>query len=148
MGLLIGGHIGGPGEPAFVVTLSGESISSSGSGNQEARVEVRVNGEMFKFETDAGSAQIDASTDWVIPNEASSSAFDVRYLNRTGNALDTAPAAEDVWVDMSATRLFGYIDTSSSPSTWKSGQIDLQIRKDGGAPLDIGNYQMVANRTS
>jgi hypothetical protein len=130
-----------------VVTVSGESISHSVANGNTARAAVRVNtdGTMDKLEGTAYT-QIDASTDWVIPNSFSGS-YHVRF---TKGGLDPTPTYNPdsvtlgTWYAISATSYrLGYEETVDD--TQETGTITVHISDDGGSTtLDSGPYTLIA----
>jgi len=130
-----------------VVTLSGENIVSFGIGAVWATLWINADGTLWKQTSDGGSTQIDAATDWIIPNEDADSTYEVRYTNHGGLPLYQLGdiAVEDTWVDLSETRMLTFV-------TWTiSGEpliatFDLEIRKDGGDVLATASYSLSAHR--
>lgn len=94
-----------------VVTLSGESIIHN-SGGGGATAGIRFNGSgTIDERTGASYSQIDGGTDWIRPNEAASSIYEVRCTNKSATAWTTEAAAEDVWVDMSTNREWQLVES-------------------------------------
>lgn len=134
--------------PSGVVTVSGETISSQGIGFQTATVIFRADGTTDKFTTQTGTTQIDVATDWIIPNDAADSTYEVRYTSLVGDAFTFFAAAEDVWVDLGSDRQWGYRDTNSNFFVLKTGTATFEIRKDGGAVIASATYSITANMTT
>jgi hypothetical protein len=128
------------------VTLSGETVSEFGvGGNQTAGIDVRTDGTIFDRRT-GGYSQIDSSTDWIIPNGAASSLYEVRVTNVVfGNgSWFTNAAADDAWVFLTEDREWSVRDTDSGASS-QNVTFDLEIRYNGGATLASTSYSLIAN---
>lgn len=116
-----------------VVTLSGETISNVNgvSGirfNTDGTIDQRI---------DASYFQIDADTDWIIPNTRAGdgTGYEVRMTNLVGNSFDSEPAVEDAWVDLSSNREWHY-----TPSASKSCTCDFEIRLASSTTLASTGY--------
>ncbi len=136
------------------VTISGiASINEAGAGNQEIRLRFNADGTIDLFRTSTGYVQQSASTDWVDPNAAASSAHDVRMASITAGAWTTAPAGTGAWINMGADREWILLDTDPSSFNFETvtGCV-FEIRKGGGSALasttlpTTGSW--IANRTS
>lgn len=130
------------------ITVSGETISHSVSNGNTARAAVRVNvdGTIDKL-VNVTFTQIDASTDWRIPN-ANGAGFWVQF---TKGILDPAPnynpdsTVLGTWYELdTVSRRVGYED--SGPDSESSGTITVKISDDSsGSPvLDQANYPCAA----
>ena len=138
---------GGP-EVAGNVTLSGEIINDIEGGDRlyRAAVIIRTDGTVDKIENTT-TTQIDSGTDWIIPNGDASSSYEVRYTNRTGDALDGSTSlAEDTWGAISSDRYFEQRWSIGAGVGGKSSVFDLEIRFNGGSVLDSAQYQLNAER--
>lgn len=113
--------------------LDGESITNVLTG--VATVWINADGTVDKTDF-GGRTQIDSATDWVIPNSVASSDYDVRYTSLTGDPLDVAPAAENVWVDLSVDREFG--------NNLGNSTFTIEIREPGGETVASGVYSCLA----
>lgn len=126
--------------PASVVTLSGEALSDSDSGGATVSIFFRADGTIDKKEG-ATTTQIDSGTDWIIPNGAGSSSYEVRCTNLTSTSSDTwttEAAAEDTWIDLGSDREWEF--TESAPLGAHDLTCDFEIRRDGGAALASTEY--------
>lgn len=127
----------------YLVTLSGgAAVASTELG--VAGIRVNTDGTIDKLE-DGVVTQLAASTDWVIPNGAASSDFDVRATSVTetgghGLGWDSAPAADDTWVDLSVNRTWQDANVGSGGSNTGGHNFTLEIRYKGGAALDSAAY--------
>lgn len=132
---------------AVVVTVSGETISHSVSNGNTARAAVAVNsvdGTMDKIEGTT-TTQIDASTDWRIPN-GSGAAYHVRF---TKGILDPDPTYNPdsvtlgTWHALTQQYRLGYEESAND--TQETGTITVAISDDGGSTtLDSGAYPCTA----
>jgi hypothetical protein len=111
-----------------VVTLSGETIT----GVIEAQLVVKSDGTVEKY-LDGVFTQIDGGTDWVIPNSAASSLYEVMFSQDSGSAPEVGTL--DSWQDLGTDRSLGY-----NTDTPGSGIFTVQIRYNGGAPLSSAQY--------
>lgn len=117
-----------------ILTLSGETIAGTDSGSpfdSTAGIRFNTDGTVEKGEEDNGGGivwtQMDAATDWIIPNGAATSDFEVRYTNRVGTPdFTTSAAAEDSWVDMSTQRVWLWNETTSGNKTFDA---DFEMRR-------------------
>jgi hypothetical protein len=82
---------------------------------------------------DGAYSQSGASTDWIVPNGFASADYDIRYTALTGDALTSAPAAENVWIDLGSDRLFAVSRSSIGVST---STLTIEIRGPDGTTLD------------
>ncbi len=133
---------------ATLVTVSGEVISNSVSNGNTARaaVQVVVDGTMNKIEA-ITTTQIDAATDWRVPN-GNGAGFWVQF---TKSGLDPAPnynpdsTTLGTWYELDAvSRRIGWEE--STDDTDISGTITVKISDNmSGSPvLDQGNYPCMA----
>lgn len=131
---------GNPGK----VAISGESISGSDANpvgiriNTDGTIDSRANGSY---------TQIDSTTDWIIPNGAANSDYEVRITNvvwTQGSAFTTEAATEDTWIDMSAAREWSVTDTNPSSPGIQDVTFDLEIRYgSSGSAMDSGSYTLL-----
>ena len=135
-----------PAPVAALVTLSGESIFSvSAGGVSVAILHVVADGTLWKQTTNEGSVQLDVATDWIIPNSAADSSYEVRYTNHTGNTAQfTSSAPEDVWIDLSVSRFFQLF--AFPGGIFRTATFDVEIRKDGGAVLATASFTLTASK--
>lgn len=129
-----------------VVTVSGEIISHSVANGSTARAGLRVNtdGTIDKLEGTTYT-QIDASTDWRIPN-GSGTGYYVKY---TKGLLDPAPTYNpdsitlDTWYEITTSYRIGYEESTNDSED--SGTITAHISDDGGtSTLDTGAFPLTA----
>ena len=131
------------------VTLSGQTITDIQASPTDAQAKVIFNTDGTVDQNDAGVVtQIDAGTDWIIPNAAAGdgTGYEVGFTGTPTDAFTTEAAVEDAWVDLSTNRTWGY-DTSSD-QTLESGNITFRIRRVGSdIILATGTYNLTATRT-
>ena len=125
-----------------VVTLSGEFIEHIPViGLALAGVKANSDGTMQQRKGGLFT-QIDASTDWIIPNGAASSLYEVRYTNVSGNFGSFTPAAAvDTWIDLGADRQWLL---TNGTAIYASRTFTLEIRYNGGAVLSSASYTIAA----
>lgn len=137
------GNVAGGGAPAAVITLSGEiniiDIDFSGPPwNSQAGIRVLTNGTIQKFRlTIGGYQQIDASTDWIIPNGDASSTYEFK-LDVTSGAPNFNSDSTGVWLPMTGTREW-YVQVLVAQTTL-SFVWTLRVRLGSGSELDNGSY--------
>lgn len=129
-----------------VVTLSGEAFIVAFDGDvmgpYDTRSGIRINtdGTIDKYTgTNNGGytyAQIDASTDWIIPNSAANSSYEVQLDVNSGTPNFSSDSTA-TWLAMSTNRQWIVQRTTVGTSTWNW---TLRIRFNGGAEIDNGAY--------
>lgn len=126
------------------VNLDGEVISSSVSGGS-AKAGVRINqgGSVDKRDEDVYT-QID-SPDWADPPEFAPGLYEVK-ADITGDALDGGSDATGTWLSLAAATREWFISQLSSGS--KATDVTVRLRRDGGAELDNGLYDLDVDVTS
>lgn len=123
------------------VTLSGEAVFDADSGGASAGIYFRSDGTVDKKEG-INVTQIDSATDWIIPNGAASSSYEVRCTNITGDTWDTDAAAEDTWIALGSDRFWEIV--RSIPGGYVL-TCDFEIRLSGGAALASTEYTFELN---
>jgi hypothetical protein len=131
-----------------ILTLSGGSAQDIDSGASATAG--------FRFNTDGtvdrlqGSSytQISAATDWIIPNQAADSTYDVRITNiGVGDPFTDLAAAEDVWIDLGTNREYKLVNSGGD---LKSNTCDFEIRNDAGTTVAStagGSYDVEADNS-
>lgn len=149
MGLLLGHHINSPVPVTGVVTVSGEHVDDFGI-NREGRAVIvfRQDGTVDKI-VNATPTQIDVSTDWIIPNNAAPSNYEIRYTGLTGDPLDASTsAAENIWRQVT---LGDYFFEQRAPNNLDNFEstITIEVRKgSSGGALDSATYVIHASRNN
>lgn len=110
----------------YVVTLSGATISASAAGSPiRCTLILKSDGTTQKRE-DAPPAQINASTDWVIPNSAASGDFDAKWTV-SGDAPSEVTAGwnSNTYLPLSSDLTVGYATNAPGVET---GTFTITIR--------------------
>jgi hypothetical protein len=95
------------------------------------------------------TTQVDAATDWVIPNSAAGDGtnFEIRMNTVPSDTLNEEAAAFGVWIDLSVDRVWGF--TSASESDDDSGNLTFELRLTStGLILATGVFSMVLDTVS
>ena len=130
------------------VTLSGESVSVNGA-LADAGIRFNSDGTVDKVENGTYT-QVDSSTDWIIPNGAASSLYDVRITNVVdiGGSPEgfnhASAAAEDVWINLGANREWAVENVGTGGSSSVGYTFDVEIRYNGGSVLDSASYTVLS----
>lgn len=127
------------GSSADQVRLSGETgIIDAVVDPANAQAGVRFNSDGTIDKNEGGSyTQIDANTDWIIPNGADKTPYTVRCTDNNAN-LAAGSAATGTW--LAATSTWNWYIEQTSFGT-KNLDIDLEISPDGGTTIIAsGNY--------
>lgn len=129
-----------------VVTLSGEIFSDVAENGDIVGIRFHSNG---KVETrlDATYTPIDTSTDWVIPNTAAPSLYEVMTdswvdIGGAGDGFNSAAAAEGVWIALTIARQWNVQAAGEGGSSSNGMQFDAHIRWNGGAIIDSAAYEI------
>ena len=140
-----------------LVTLSGQTIITTGTGQSSAFASIRFNtdGTIDEFESHgAGSyVQIDVATDWIIPNSASP---DKTYHVRVQSApptddFTTSPGTNGDWFALTggggANREWAVEDFDAAiENLVATGAITFEISDDAGSTVIASNtYSLSAN---
>jgi len=130
------------------LALSGEVISHTASDPTQARAHVIFNSDGTVDKREGGTiTQLDTGTDWIIPNDAADTLYEVRYTGLTGTAFGVSAANADVWIDLSSNRTWGYTNTTNG--TTDTGDATFEIRIGGGGPLVVSaTYDLTAVRNA
>lgn len=132
------------GEGPGLVTVSGETVNSTGAGTAIAGIVVNADGTIDKIES-GSTTQIDAATDWVIPNALASSLYEVRVTSVNHNGGPgwlSSPGADGTWFDLSTDRTWSI--QAIGASTPLTTDFTLEIRW-AGATQDTGSYILNAS---
>ena len=99
----------------------------------------------FKDNTDA-STQVNATTDWVIPNSAAPGSYRIRHTSATGDTADFTPAGTiNSWLALTSNALYDVLDTTIT-ATVKSVDFDIEIDDGGGTALSSASNTLTADR--
>ena len=136
---------GGP-----IYALSGETIIDSiTSRTATAGVRVNSDGTIDKL-VNTTYTQIDATTDWVIPNTAADGDHEVRITAVTfneGAGFDVEAEVEDTWIALSANRTWAVVDSTDGPAGDKDVSFTIEIRIFGTTVVS-GSYRLIADYDS
>lgn len=140
---MLGGFKAFLGDADGVVNVDGGNVSDFGLGPTFARIEFRSSGQVWGETDQSGNSQLDSGTDWIIPNAKADSSYDVRCTLNSGDS-PSGPTLGS-WHAMSTNR--GWTLTPGVPGTL-SCSLNIQIRKDGGAEIDAGTYNLASASAS
>ena len=130
-----------------VVTLSGEAIDDEDASERAYRAAliIRTDGTVDKIEN-TSTSQIDASSDWIIPNSEASSDYQFSYSLSSGDALHSSTTmSAGAWQALSSDIYFEQrIDGCSV--TEKTSTISVSVRKGTGSVLESGTYILSVER--
>lgn len=130
-----------------VITLNGRSITASNFGaDSDAWMRLAPDGKAYERKNAGSWVQIDAATDWIIPNGSAGVPYRGQHRNRTGDgfASGTTEPSNDVWNSLAANILWKVLDTDGGPDG-KSITFDIRI-DDGTTILADESYTIAANR--
>lgn len=116
------------GEPLVTVTLSGAVILGTGNPTGTAGLRVNSDGTIDRYRSQDGVwTQINASTDWIIPNSAASEkTYHVKYYAATGTSPSGSPL--NTWLNVSTNPAW-----TLTTGTTASYNGTLSISDDGGS---------------
>lgn len=131
-----------------VVTLSGEininAIDAASPWSSISGIRVNDDGTIDRYTHNVGYQQIDASTDWIIPNASASSDYEFWLEVDTGSSPNYLSDSVDTWIAMGSGNNSAYLQwlhenttpgTDVNTWTWT-----LRVRKNGGAEIDNAAY--------
>ncbi len=131
---------------ADVVTLSGDVNAAFNFGaNAVAYHFANSDGTFDEKDNTSPVIQINASTDWIIPNASAPGSYRIRHTSAVGDTAWFVPAgAINVYIALTVIR--GYRVTDTSPTLGgKSVTYTLEI-DDGAVSQDTGSYTLTADR--
>jgi len=148
----LGGLLSGALNPG-TVTLTNTSIQDTGGGAGQAGIRFNSDGTTDRYRERIDGigvyTQINASTDWIIPNGDASSLFEVKVEEVSASGTASSPLfgnpggsgkGTGVWWNLGSNREW-YLDHSESDQTY-TWVIDAYIRYAGGVPIAIGRYTL------
>ncbi len=133
---MVAGRIGG------LVTLSGETIEDRGGSGRTAGIRFNTDGTVDKRERN-DYTQIDVATDWIIPNVAATSEYEVRFTGHTGDPFTELAAAENIWIAISTAREWKLVNGSGGSTDTANATFEIR-RGSSGAAMDTGAYVFIA----
>jgi len=131
-------------DASSVVTLSGQVVTNIDSpAPVSASIQIRSTGGVFRG-LDGAYAQVDTSTDWIIPNSAASGpgTYHVRATLNSSSGTATRTGTLGSWEALTSTRTWELTKTSTGTATW---DLDIEISDDGGSTtLSTALYELTA----
>jgi hypothetical protein len=128
-----------------VVTLSGESgindSDTSSPFDARAGIRIRQDGTIDKYKLNApgaGYTQLDSATDWIIPNTAASTDYQVKLDVTSGTPAGGLSDSTGTWLAMTSDREW-IAQATGNPQNITINWT-LRIRKGTGAEIDNGVY--------
>lgn len=121
------------------VSVSGESVFTGVHASPDpgtAFVRFNTNGTVDGL-VDGVTSQIDAATDWIIPNAAANGSYEIFCHQNSGTAV-TGSAALDTWLALSSARQWGFSSTALNVTA----NLTISIRYNGGSTLASGVYDV------
>lgn len=130
---------------AYIITLTDGSFAKVSGAETTYFAGIQIMGDGTFLEINGGSntdtVQHAATTDWIIPNIASTRGFHVQCVP-SGSSVDGGSAAINTWLAVSTDPKWFYSDGGGQP---KTGTWDINISDDGGSTtLATENYDVVA----
>lgn len=121
---------------------SSEEVSVSGSGdissfNQSATLRFKSDGTV-EATTNAGTEQLSASTDWIIPNDAAPGSYQVRATVTSGATPDGGTVGS--WQALTSTRSWTLFAPGSTGS--RGCTLLIEVRDGSGSVIDSGSYPL------
>jgi hypothetical protein len=126
-----------------LVNLDGHTVDSDIQ-PAVAHVGIRFNadGTVENTLADANSwVQIDAATDWIIPNESAPGTYEIRYTNRVGDIFTSESTVEDAWGALSTGQTYRISRVQVGTDTVTC---DFEIRL-GGTTIATAEYIISVN---
>lgn len=135
-------------QPGGTVTLSGE-LGIFGIDTERVGVRFNADGTIDK-RIGATYTQIDAITDWIIPNTDAPSLFEVMTNNwvdtgGAGGGFSQVAAAQGVWISLQFNREWNVLAAGPDGADSNAMTFDAHIRWNGGAIIDSGSYSVESN---
>ena len=119
-----------------VVTISGEVGINHNPISQPAKSGIRINADGTIDERLGDSySQIDAATDWIIPNGAANSSYEFTATDNNAN-LDAGSDATGTWA---SAPLEWWVEETVEFAT-ENLSVTVGIRFNGGAEIDNGTF--------
>ncbi len=132
--LLMGGRTFG------IVTLTAQIDANQVQGltSGTAVWQFHIDGTVWK-DGEGAAVQVNASTDWVIPNGAASGQYDLKWDQVSGDAPTNSVGniAENTWTALSSQINVG----AFAGGSYETGIVTVSIRFNGGATLASANFE-------
>jgi hypothetical protein len=128
--------------PSAVVTVSGEIIQSDDP-TPEAGVRFNIGGTIDKNQGTSYS-QIDAVTDWIIPNAAASKkTYHLRATLNAESGGGNKTGTLNTWLELVTTREWKIERLSGQGAGTSIWDLDIEISDDGGSTtIDTGLFEL------
>lgn len=132
-----------------VLNLSGATISDSvdhtllPSTNSIAKLTVKADGTVWKDTSSGGSAQLAASTDWIIPNYIAPGNYEVEAVVTSGSLTG---GTTSTWQALTSDRTW-YVQQNAGVVGTKSATITVNIRAGSGSTIATASYTLQATVT-
>lgn len=130
-----------------VVTLTDASNTAFSFGvDAYAYFYWNTDGTVDQKDNTAAASQINSGTDWIIPNDAASSSYRIKYSGLTGDTgfFGTGGGLSTSYTAMSVTK-YAFVFDSTLTAPVKSCDFTVHI-DDGTTEQDTGAYTLIANR--
>lgn len=140
--------IGVPAAGGAVVTITNDTNEAFNfSADAVAQHIWNTDGTLDEKDNSNSPIQINASTDWIIPNDAASSSYRIRHTSATGDTgAPWVPAgAINTFIAISAARAYKVTDTTATIGG-KSVTYAIEIDDGSGTALDSGSMILTADR--
>lgn len=125
MSILLAAYAALGGEP--LISLSNETISAFGFGEQEARYTLESDGDIISFRTSVGAVDIG---DWISPKEAAPGTYEVRATVVSGSLSSGTTGS---WIALTSNRT--WVVSGSIGGGESSCVLTVEIRKGAGSTL-------------
>ena len=122
-----------------ILTLTGETIESENSAGAIAGVRINADGTVDQ-NIDNQFFQINADTDWIIPNAAANDSYQVRATVLSGSL---SSGTVDEWLDLDDDRPFSVVATPGNTTT-ATIRIEIGI---GGTAIVSADFTLTADAT-
>ncbi len=130
-----------------VVTLTNLTKSDTDTSSAVAGVRLNTDGTL---DSNGGFfyVQVNASTDWVIPNESASGIYEVRATQISSTGSGTRTGTLGTFESLGSEREWWARRVSGAGDGTDEWVIDLEIRKGTGPVLSTGRFTLQATITS
>ena len=140
------GFIAAAGGPVVTVTADTNQAFNFGS-DAIARHIWNSDGTLDERDNNNTAVQINADTDWVIPNAAAPGLYRIRHTSATGDTAEfTAAGAINTYIALTSSRTYQVIDTTPTNDGTRSVDYNIQIDDGAGNLLDSALMTLQANR--
>ena len=140
------GVVAAAGADQATVTLTGDTNSAFAFGSNATAYHFFNNdGTTDEKDNSSANVQINASTDWIIPNSAAPGTYRIRHTSATGDTGAFTPAgAINTYIALTTSRNYFVVDASPTAGG-NSVTYTIEI-DDGSVSQDTGSYTLTADR--